>query len=73
MGVSAGTPGVARAAGLNFPLHVASVPLRKLVDGIEECTEDTSIGDAEAGIAIYYDEEACNQEDPAVGCNGESP
>lgn len=38
---------------------------------IEECTDNTSVGDAEAGIAIYYDQDACNRADPLVGCNGE--
>lgn len=51
----------------------AAVVVRKLQTeaDVEECTDDTSVGDAEAGIAIYYDEEACNREDPEVGCNGE--
>ena len=38
---------------------------------IDECTKDTSVGDAEAGIAIYEDEAACDREGPLVGCNGE--
>lgn len=56
------------------PLGVSNAaPVRKLQDeqGIEECTDETSVGDAEAGIAIYYDEEACDRVDPQVGCNGE--
>lgn len=35
------------------------------------CVEETSVGDAEAGIAQYDDPEACLREGPLVGCNGE--
>lgn len=45
--------------------------LRRRMQEIDECTEKTSVGDAEAGIAIYEDEEACDREGPLVGCNGE--
>lgn len=45
--------------------------LRRLQEGLDECTSDTSVGDAEAGIGIYEDEEACDREGPLVGCNGE--
>lgn len=45
--------------------------LRRLQGGIDECTANTSVGDAEAGIAIYEDPEACDREGPLVGCNGE--
>lgn len=45
--------------------------LRRRVQGIDECTDKTSVGDAEAGIAIYEDADACDREDPLVGCNGE--
>lgn len=65
------------AVGLdNPPGAAAQVPafaVRKLQfeEELERCTDDTSVGDAEAGIAIYYDEEACDRADPEVGCNGE--
>lgn len=57
------------ATGFNGQL---STDIMRQLQGIDECTEDTSVGDAEAGIAIYEDEEACDREDPLVGCNGET-
>lgn len=70
--VSSAAQEMAYAERLEVPLGAAIAGVRRLqVDGVEECTEDTSVGDAEAGIAIYYDEEACDREDPLVGCNGE--
>lgn len=75
-GAGAAAEPVARATGFRAGgrrgLLLDAFSLRKLqTEGIDECTESTSVGDAEAGIAIYYDEEACDRVDPMVGCNGE--
>lgn len=55
------------AVGFRGSLDAATV--RRLQE--DECTEQTSIGDAESGIAQYEDEDACLREGPLVGCNGE--
>lgn len=69
-GASISLAGEAVAVGFRGRLEGATL---RLLQGIDECTENTSVGDAEAGIAIYEDEEACSREEgPLVGCNGES-
>lgn len=68
-GAGGGLVGEEVAIGFVGRLHGAA--LRRLQDGLDECTSNTSVGDAEAGIAIYEDEDACDREGPLVGCNGE--
>ena len=58
------------ATGFRGRIDGGAAALRRL-QGIDECTANTSVGDAEAGIAIYEDEDACDREGPLVGCNGE--
>lgn len=48
----------------------AAAAVRRLQDG-DDCTGNTSVGDAEAGIAQYDDPDACLRDGPLVGCNGE--
>lgn len=62
---------VRKNTATGFNGHLSGDIMRQL-QGIDECTADTSVGDAEAGIAIYEDEDACDREDPLVGCNGET-
>lgn len=69
-GLAATSPTVLRRTPLGVPGEAAVRRLQN-EEGIEECTDETSVGDAESGIAIYYDEEACDRVDPQVGCNGE--
>ena len=68
-----GRPLVGDEVALGFRGRLeGAAALRRLQEGIDECTANTSVGDAEVGIAIYEDEEACDREGPLVGCNGES-
>ncbi|CAN0500837.1 unnamed protein product, partial [Ectocarpus sp. 12 AP-2014] len=71
-----GTTAVAGAArglegeevAVGFRGRLAARTVRRLQED-EGCTENTSVGDAEAGIAQYDDPDACLREGPLVGCN----
>lgn len=73
-----GTPAAASVRGRGLVGEEVAVGFRGSLDAAtvrrlqeDDCTEQTSVGDAEAGIAQYEDAEACLREGPLVGCNGE--
>lgn len=60
---------VGEEVAVGFRGRLGGATLRRLQDE-DGCTENTSVGDAEAGIAQYSDPDACVREGPLVGCNG---
>jgi len=61
---------VGEEVAIGFRGRLGGATSRRLQDE-DGCTEQTSVGDAEAGIAQYSDPDACIREGPLVGCNGE--
>lgn len=61
---------VGEEVAVGFRGRLGGATLRRLQDD-DGCTANTSVGDAEAGIAQYSDPDACIREGPLVGCNGE--
>lgn len=61
---------VGEEVAVGFRGRLGGATLRRLQDE-DGCTGQTSVGDAEAGIAQYSDPDACTREGPLVGCNGE--
>lgn len=61
---------VGEQIAVGFRGRLGGATLRRLQDD-DGCTDQTSVGDAEAGIAQYSDPDACVGDAPLVGCNGE--